>query len=39
VRITRATLWAVMAGCTVEPRSTAVRAAGWGALKKKSLRR
>ena len=39
VGITHASLWAVMAGGTVEPRATAVRAAGWGALKKRSLRR
>ena len=32
VGITHASLWAVMAGGTVEPRATAVRAAGWGAV-------
>lgn len=38
VGITHASFWAVMDGDTVEPRATAVRATGWGALKR-SLRR
>ena len=39
VGITHASLWAVMAGGTVEPRATVVQPTGWGARKKRSLRR